>query len=279
MAEMARFIKPILGIVPPDPAAIDPRDWLGVARPRPRLRGAARAPAGDLHRAHDDERRRLPRPLVRDASRSRRRCPPRGSSARSSGVRSPGTAYVLLHHYMGEIDGAFRAWGIPKGGTGGDQRGDRQRRPGAGAEIRTNAAVAQVRVRDDRATGVVLESGEEIEAGVVVSPADARRTFLAAPASRATLARGLRGRTSAASSSGARSGKVNLALDGAAHVHLDSGPGRAPARRDQLLARRSTTWSRPTTTPSPGASAAGRTSTSSSPRSSTRRWRRRASTS
>jgi len=35
------------------------------------------------------------------------------------GVRSPGTAYVLLHHYMGEIDGAFRAWGIPKGGTDG----------------------------------------------------------------------------------------------------------------------------------------------------------------
>ncbi len=35
------------------------------------------------------------------------------------GVRSPGTAYVLLHHYMGEIDGAFRAWGIPRGGTGG----------------------------------------------------------------------------------------------------------------------------------------------------------------
>ena len=35
------------------------------------------------------------------------------------GVKSPGTAYVLLHHYMGEIDGAFRAWGIPKGGTGG----------------------------------------------------------------------------------------------------------------------------------------------------------------
>ena len=35
------------------------------------------------------------------------------------GVRSPGTAYVLLHHYMGEIDGAFRAWGFQKGGTGG----------------------------------------------------------------------------------------------------------------------------------------------------------------
>jgi phytoene dehydrogenase-like protein len=34
------------------------------------------------------------------------------------GVRSPGTAYVLLHHYMGEIDGSYRAWGLPKGGTG-----------------------------------------------------------------------------------------------------------------------------------------------------------------
>ena len=48
------------------------------------------------------------------------------------GVRSPGTAYVLLHHYMGEIDGAFRAWGIPKGGTGGVSRRDRARGPGPG---------------------------------------------------------------------------------------------------------------------------------------------------
>src|SRR5204863_1446944 len=34
------------------------------------------------------------------------------------GVRSPGTAYVLLHHYMGEIDGSFRSWGLPRGGPG-----------------------------------------------------------------------------------------------------------------------------------------------------------------
>ena len=56
------------------------------------------------------------------------------------GVRSPGTAYVLLHHYMGEIDGAFRAWGIPKGGTGGISNaigvggaGARRRDPDRGA--------------------------------------------------------------------------------------------------------------------------------------------------
>ena len=48
------------------------------------------------------------------------------------GPRSPGTAYVLLHHYMGEIDGAFRAWGFAKNGTGGVSGGDREFRARAG---------------------------------------------------------------------------------------------------------------------------------------------------
>ena len=55
------------------------------------------------------------------------------------GVRSPGTAYVLLHHYMGEIDGAFRAWGIPKGGTGGVSNAIGSAARALGAEIRTEA--------------------------------------------------------------------------------------------------------------------------------------------
>ncbi len=81
------------------------------------------------------------------------------------GVRSPGTAYVLLHHYMGEIDGAFRAWGIPKGGTGGVIERDRHRRASARApRSGTEAPVARIIVRDGRAIGVVLENGEEIEA-------------------------------------------------------------------------------------------------------------------
>src|SRR3989304_4945330 len=57
------------------------------------------------------------------------------------GVRSPGTAYVLLHHYMGEIDGAFRAWGIPRGGTGGVAAAIASAARAAGAEIRTEAPV------------------------------------------------------------------------------------------------------------------------------------------
>ena len=51
------------------------------------------------------------------------------------GVRSPGTAYVLLHHYMGEIDGAFRSWGLSKGGTG-QSVSIAEAAKAAGAEIR-----------------------------------------------------------------------------------------------------------------------------------------------
>ena len=56
------------------------------------------------------------------------------------GVRSPGTAYVLLHHYMGEIDGAFRAWGFARGGTGAISNAIADAAREAGVEIRTQAA-------------------------------------------------------------------------------------------------------------------------------------------
>ena len=58
------------------------------------------------------------------------------------GVRSPGTAYVLLHHYMGEIDGAFRSWGFSKGGTGGISLACARAAESHGAEIRTEAPLS-----------------------------------------------------------------------------------------------------------------------------------------
>jgi phytoene dehydrogenase-like protein len=65
------------------------------------------------------------------------------------GPRSPGTAYVLLHHYMGEIDGAYRAWGFHKGGTGGLAEYLARAAEAQGAEVRCNAGVAK---RSDQAT-------------------------------------------------------------------------------------------------------------------------------
>ncbi len=94
------------------------------------------------------------------------------------GVRSPGTAYVLLHHYMGEIDGAFRSWGFARGGTGQVSNAIAGAARRYGAEIRTEAPVAEVLVRDGQAAGVVLASGEEILARNVVSNLDPHQTFL-----------------------------------------------------------------------------------------------------
>jgi len=93
------------------------------------------------------------------------------------GVRSPGTAYVLLHHYMGEIDGAFRAWGFARGGTGAISNaiGDAARE--AGVEIRTQAAIEKIIVKDGKAKGVVLANGDEIYADTISSSVDPRLTF------------------------------------------------------------------------------------------------------
>jgi phytoene dehydrogenase-like protein len=94
------------------------------------------------------------------------------------GVRSPGTAYVLLHHYMGEIDGAFRSWGLSRGGTGAisNSIGDAARE--AGAEIRMEAPIAKIILKNGRATGVVLQNGDEIECDVVSSSVDPHLTFM-----------------------------------------------------------------------------------------------------
>jgi phytoene dehydrogenase-like protein len=94
------------------------------------------------------------------------------------GVRSPGTAYVLLHHYMGEIDGAFRSWGLSKGGTGGVSLACARAARSFGAEIRTQAPVEQILVKNGKAYGIVVEGGYEIRGKVIVSAADANQTFL-----------------------------------------------------------------------------------------------------
>jgi phytoene dehydrogenase-like protein len=100
-----------------------------------------------------------------------------GSIGTFAGPRTPGTAYVLLHHLMGEHEGAG-GWGFIRGGMGGISQAIARSAERHGARIRADAEVARITVRDGKATGVVLASGEEIAAKIVVSNADPRRTFL-----------------------------------------------------------------------------------------------------
>jgi phytoene dehydrogenase-like protein len=127
------------------------------------------------------------------------------------GVRSPGTAYVLLHHYMGEIDGAFRAWGFARGGTGQLSLSIASAARSLGAEIRTEAPVERVLVRDGKAEGVVLQGGEEVRAKAIISSVDPNRTFFHL-VGRENLDPDFATRIGRYKLRGS-SGKVNLALD------------------------------------------------------------------
>jgi len=93
------------------------------------------------------------------------------------GAQSPGSAYILLHHVMGDVDGSIGAWGLARGGMGAISHAIADAAREYGAEIRTESGVQQVLVKNGKATGVVLENGDEISARIVVSNLDAKRTF------------------------------------------------------------------------------------------------------
>jgi phytoene dehydrogenase-like protein len=89
----------------------------------------------------------------------------------------PGTAYVLFHHVMGETNGKRGVWGYVRGGMGGLTQALAKAAQGLGVEIRCDAEVSRIRVKDGRTAGVVLADGTEFSAPVVASNADANVTF------------------------------------------------------------------------------------------------------
>ncbi len=128
------------------------------------------------------------------------------------GPYSPGTAYVMLHHYMGDVDGNVGTWGLARGGMGAVSNALNGALLERNGEVRVNAGVEQILVKNDKVAGVALTSGEEISSPVVVSGLDVKRTFLNCmdandlPASFVKRVRDFRIRGS--------SGKLNIALDG-----------------------------------------------------------------
>ncbi len=210
MMQMGRFAKAVLGMTPPDPAALTFASLGDLLRLGRRFTGMS-----------EEERVRKIKMFTMSAADFldewfesdvlKATMSVSGIIGTFQGVRSPGTAYVLLHHYMGEIDGAFRSWGFSKGGTGQVSLAIAGSARHHGAEIRTEAPVERILFKNGGASGVVLVDGEEIRGRVVVSSVDPHRTFLGFvgsehldPEFAGSIRRyKLRG----------SSGKVNLALD------------------------------------------------------------------
>ncbi len=222
MVQMCRFVKPILSMVPPDPTTLKPRELMKLLFLGRRFQ----------HLAEDDKYNQVQLMTMSavdfldqwfETDVLKATMSASGIIGTFLGVRSPGTAYVLLHHYMGEIDGAFRSWGFARGGTGAISNAIADAAREAGAEIRTQAGVAQILVKDGKAAGVVLQNGDELRADIVSSSVDPNLTFLKMidsahlPGEFVEEVRRYKFRGS--------SGKVNLALDALPDFKCLPGPG------------------------------------------------------
>lgn len=229
MLRHCRFIKPLLLREPPDPTSFKPRDItellylgkhfhkLGEAQMYETLRFWTMSCADLLDEYFESE-------IVKAHLA--------GSSiiGTALGPRSPGTAYVLLHHYMGSIDGTVGAWGFARGGMGSVSAALAKSFQASGGTVRSAAPVHQILVRNGRVTGVALGDGEEIYARTVVSNMDVKRTFLETmdsqdlPDEFVKQVRNFKIRGS--------SGKLNIALDGL--PSFPSIPHGAPCTRGDM---------------------------------------------
>ena len=222
MQAMCRFVKPILSMVPPDPATLNPRELMKMLFLGRRFQGLT----------SDDKYNQVQLMTMSaidfldqwfETDVLKATMSASGIIGTFLGVRSPGTAYVLLHHYMGEIDGAFRSWGFARGGTGAISNAIADAAREAGVEIRTQAPIAKILVKGNRAYGVVLQNGDEILADVISSSVDPRLTFIKfleesqLPGEFLDEVKRYKFRGS--------SGKVNIALDGLPDFKCLPGPG------------------------------------------------------
>src|SRR5438876_232601 len=222
MLQMCRFVKPILAMTPPNPTKIaldDIRKHLFLGR---RFRSLN----------YDDKYNQVQLMTMSavdyldqwfETDVLKATMSASGIIGTFLGIRSPGTAYVLLHHYMGEIDGAFRSWGFSRGGTGAISNAIADAAREAGVEIRTKAPVGKILTKNGRACGVALQDGEELSAQAVSSSVDPHLTFekfLEPSELPGDFLEGVRRYKFRGSS-----GKVNLALDALPNFKCLPSPG------------------------------------------------------
>ncbi|MBT7947218.1 NAD(P)/FAD-dependent oxidoreductase [Porticoccaceae bacterium] len=211
LARYAQLIRKTLLRTPPDPTSFRPRDikellWLakefwslGEKELYEYIRFFTMSAADFLDDYFEDD-------LIKAAMASP------GVIGTALGVYSPGSAYILLHHVMGDVDGNIGAWGLARGGMGAISHAIASALKEHGGKIRTNAGVDKITVKNGKAVGVVLDNGDELHADIVVSNMDAKRTFTQCM-DKNDLPPGIYDKAKNFKIRGS-SGKVNIALSG-----------------------------------------------------------------
>ncbi|MEM8659329.1 MAG: NAD(P)/FAD-dependent oxidoreductase [Pseudomonadota bacterium] len=205
-----RFIRPFLLRTAPDPLSMKPRDIGELIFLLKRMYGLGGRELGEMIRfwtisIGDFLDEYFETPIIKSSLAGS------GIIGTGLGVYSPGTAYVLLHHYMGDVDGSIGSWGFARGAMGSISNALASAFREAGGEILTNAGVSEFIVNDGKVTGVALENGDEYIASTVASNMDVKRTILehvrrdAMPAEYVRAVERFKIRGS--------SGKLNIALD------------------------------------------------------------------
>ena len=172
-----RFIRQFLLRTAPDPTSFKPRDLIEMLHIGKKFWGLGENVIYDTMRFYTmsiveflDEY--FENPLIKAAHAGS------GIIGSAMGVMSPGTAYVLLHHAMGDVDGTAGAWGFARGGMGAIAKAMADCFVDSGGEIKAGSAVEQIIVKNGRAVGVALENGDDYYAGTIVSNMTFPRTFL-----------------------------------------------------------------------------------------------------
>ncbi len=172
-----RFIRQFLLRTAPDPTSFKPRDLMELLHIGRKFWGLGENVIYDTMRFYTmsiveflDEY--FENPLIKAAHAGS------GIIGSAMGVMSPGTAYVLLHHAMGDVDGTAGAWGFARGGMGAIAKAMADCLKDSGGEIKAGSAVDQIIVKNGRAIGVALENGDDYYAGTIVSNMTFPRTFL-----------------------------------------------------------------------------------------------------
>jgi phytoene dehydrogenase-like protein len=178
MGKLAAVLGPLLSTVPPRLGSRRPADLAGQARLAWRLRGLDTRGVADVTRLFTLSIADLLEEFF-ESPELQAVLAVSGVIGTWAGPRAPGTAYVMAHHHIGDIgDGQLGGWGFPRGGMGGVTQAMVAAAGALGAEIRTAAPVRRITTRGGRATGVVLEGGEELAADLVVAATHPKITFL-----------------------------------------------------------------------------------------------------
>ena len=178
-----KIIKPLLKMTPPDPTSFAPKDIMGLFEFAKHFAG--KDELGGIGEKEIHETIRFWTMSVRDYLEEYFeseviKAHMAGSAiiGTALGPYSPGSAYVLLHHYMGEVDGNVGAWGYARGGMGSITQAMSKSLIANGGNIKAGSAVKNILVKNNRSYGLALENGDEIYADKIVSNLDVKRTFL-----------------------------------------------------------------------------------------------------